>query len=78
MANTPFIGIGHNPEGVDLPLGFGMRLAQEPRAMDMFGTLSEGQKANVVGFIQASSTGEDAEMRIETAVASLRDGRLPL
>jgi uncharacterized protein YdeI (YjbR/CyaY-like superfamily) len=77
MANSPFIGTGHNPEGVDLPLGFGMRLAQEPRAMDTFGTLDEGEKAQVVSYIQAASSGEDAQNRIETAVGSLSDGRLP-
>ncbi|MDR0325982.1 MAG: YdeI/OmpD-associated family protein [Oscillospiraceae bacterium] len=77
MANNPFIGIGHNPEGPDLPLGLGMRLAQEPRAMDTFGTLNEGQKTQVISYIQAASTGDDAQNRIETAVTSLREGRLP-
>ena len=76
MSNSPFIGIGHNPEGPDLPLGFGMRLAQEPRAMDAFGELSEERKAQVVSYIQSSVTGDDAKDRIETAVSSLRDGNL--
>ena len=78
MANSPFIGIGHNPEGVDLPLGLGMRLAQEPRAMDTFGSLDEEQKAQVVGYIQSGATGDDARELIETAINSLRDGQLPL
>jgi uncharacterized protein YdeI (YjbR/CyaY-like superfamily) len=77
MTNNTFIGTGRNPEGPDLPLGFGMRLAQDPRAMDTFGTLSEGQKAQVIGYIQSCCTGDDAERRIETAVSSLRDGHLP-
>ena len=77
MSNSPFIGIGHNPEGPDLPLGLGMRLAQDPRAMDTFGTLSEGQKAQVIGYIQGGATGDDALQRLETAVNSLRDGHLP-
>ena len=78
MSNGPFIGIGHNPEGSDLPLGFGMRLAQEPRAMDTFGVLSEDQKEQIIRYIQSSVTGEDALTRIESAVVSLREGRLPL
>jgi len=77
MANSPFIGIGHNPEGVDLPLGFGMRLAQEPRAMDTFGSLDEGGKNRVVSYIQAASSGDDAKNRIETAVNSLSHGQIP-
>jgi uncharacterized protein YdeI (YjbR/CyaY-like superfamily) len=77
MSNNTFIGTGRNPEGPDLPLGFGMRLAQEPRAMDTYGTLSDGQKAQVIGYIQASASGDDAQRRIETAVTSLRDGVLP-
>ncbi|MCL1807929.1 MAG: YdeI/OmpD-associated family protein [Oscillospiraceae bacterium] len=77
MSNTPFIGTGHNPEGPDLPLGLGMRLAQEPKAMASFGTLSILQKTQVIEYIQAASTGDDAERRIDTAVSSLRDGHLP-
>jgi uncharacterized protein YdeI (YjbR/CyaY-like superfamily) len=77
MANSPFIGTGHNPEGVDLPLGFGMRLAQEPRAMDTFGILDEAGKARVVSYIQAATNGDEAKNRIETAVNSLSHGQIP-
>jgi len=77
MSNSPFIGTGHNPEGVDLPLGFGMRLAQEPRAMDTFGALDECGKNQVVSYIQAASNGEEAKNRIESAVSSLSCGRIP-
>jgi hypothetical protein len=45
--------------------------------MDTFGTLDESGKARVVDYIQAASNGEDAKNRIETAVNSLSDGRLP-
>lgn len=76
MANSPFVGTGHNPEGVDLPLGLGMRLAQEPKAMDVFGAMDEGQKARVVQYVQAATTGNEAKERIETAVTSLRDNNL--
>jgi uncharacterized protein YdeI (YjbR/CyaY-like superfamily) len=77
MANSPFIGTGNNPEGPDLPLGFGMRLAQEPGAMNMFGVLDDAAKSRIISYIQSSATGSDAENRIENAVASLRDGRIP-
>ncbi|MDR0292564.1 MAG: hypothetical protein LBH95_00220 [Oscillospiraceae bacterium] len=77
MSNGTFIGIGRNPDGVDLPLGLGMRLAQEPRAMETFGALDEAQRNRVVDYIQAAVTGGDAKDRIETAVCSLRDGHLP-
>lgn len=77
MTNSPFIGLGHNPEGPDLPLGFGMRLAQDPAAMDTFGALDREQKNRVISYIQASHTGSDAENRIESAVNSLRDGNIP-
>ena len=74
MNNTPFIGIGTNPEGIDLPLGLGMRLAQEPGAIDTFGSLDEQQKSGVVRYIQDSVTGDDAKERIEKAVTALKDG----
>ena len=73
MARTPFIGTGPNPEGPDLPLGFGMRMAQEPSALDTFGTLDGEQKTRVVDYIQSCSTGDEAKERIESAVCALRD-----
>ena len=72
--NKPFIGVGHNPEGPDLPLGFGMLLAQEPQAIARYGGLTNEQKANVIHYIQSGATGEDAKNRIATAVYGLRDG----
>ena len=77
MTHSPFIGTGHNPEGPDLPLGFGMRLAQEPAAMEAFGRLDADGKARVVGYIQGSHSGEEAENRVESAVTALRDGNIP-
>jgi len=78
MHNTPFIGIGPNPDGVDLPLGFGMRLAQEPGAIDAFGALDEARKADVIHYIQACATGEEAKERIETAVTALKNNNLTI
>ena len=72
--HEPFIGIGHNPEGPDLPLGLGMQLAQEPAALTAFGRLTEPEKEAMVRYIQSCTTGEDAKMRIETAVGRLKQG----
>lgn len=69
-----FIGIGHNPDGPDLPLGFGMRLAQEPEAQEAFGRLSKEGKASLIGYIQSCATGEEAQTRIDNAVRQLKEG----
>lgn len=66
-----FIGIGHAPDGVDLPLGLGMNLAQQPAAMDAFAHLSTAQKNDMVHYIQGSQTGEEARERIAKCVHSL-------
>lgn len=77
MANEDsFIGMGHNPDpGVpDIPMGFGMRLFQDPRARSAFESLTDEEKTKVIGYIQASSTGDDARNRIDTAVENLASG----
>jgi hypothetical protein len=71
---TPFIGVGHNPDGPDLPLGFGMLLAQEPEAITHYGALTNDQKSTVIRYIQSAATGEEAKNRIADAVYGLRDG----
>lgn len=73
--NSTFIGIGRNPDGPDLPLGFGMQLAQEPKAMNTFGRLSREEKIALIGYIQSCSTGEDAKNRIAETVKKLGDGQ---
>lgn len=74
--DKPFIGIGRNPEGPDLPLGFGMLLAQEPDAISHYGALTNDEKASVIRYIQSGATGEDAKNRIANAVMGLRDGNM--
>lgn len=75
--DKPFIGMGHNPEGPDLPLGLSMRLAQEPEAIDGFGRLSSAEKAELISYIQACSTGVEAQTRIEDAINALKEGGGP-
>jgi hypothetical protein len=73
MANSPFIGTGSNPHGADLPLGFGMRLAQDPQAMDTFGAMDQEGKERVISYIQCACTGDDAMERLENAVNALKN-----
>ena len=78
MTHEPFIGVGHNPEGPDLPLGFGMHLAQEPRAVEAFGRLSQDQRAKVIDYIQASATGAEAKQRVIGAVEGLKNNDMTI
>jgi len=73
MSKQPFIGIGHNPEGPDLPLGLGLNLAQDSDAMDTFGAMTEAQREKVVRYIQGAATGEDAKNRITGTIQKLHD-----
>ncbi len=75
ITNSPFIGIGHNPEGPDLPLGLGMQLAQEPAAMNTFGQLSQGEKTALISYIQSCTSGEDAQNRIADVIHQLRNNQ---
>lgn len=70
---STFIGIGKNPDPnvPDLPLGLGMALAQNDKAIDAFGALSAQEKTELINNIQGASTGEDAKQRIADAVNRL-------
>lgn len=61
-----------------MPLGFGMRLAQSPKAVDAYGSLNRQNKAKVVQYIQKATTGDAALERINTAVNSLTENDLGL
>ena len=75
MSST-FIGTGKNPDGPDLPLGLGMRLAQEPSAMETFGKMSNGQKETMIKYLQSTNTGEEAESRMSEVVENLKNGQV--
>ncbi|HML47933.1 MAG TPA: YdeI/OmpD-associated family protein [Clostridia bacterium] len=76
MEQTPFIGMGNNPDGPDLPIGLSMQLAQEPQAVTNYGRLSKAEQASVIRYIQNCSTGEDAENKIAEAVQCLKENNL--
>lgn len=75
MDSNSFIGIGHNPDGPDLPLGLGMRLDQEPNAMQTLEKMSNDQKTEMVQYIQGAATGGDAKKRIAEVVVKLSGGQ---
>ena len=74
MGKEVFIGIGHNPDGPDLPMGLGMQLAQEPKALQAYGNLSHSEKEALINYIQSSTTGDDAKNRIMESISRLKNG----
>ena len=68
--NADYIGKDQNASGVpeELPIGFGMSLAQHTDAMNFFGTLDTAQKSKIISYIQNAQTGDEARQRIDTAV----------
>ena len=75
MDQGTFIGVGPNPEGPDLPLGLGMQLAQNPKAMAVFGKMSKAEKAALVRHVQSAITGEGAESLMEDAINQLSENK---
>ena len=75
MENHTISGTGPNPDGPVLPVGLGMRLAQEPRAMQAFASMTNAQKEAMIAYIQSGTTGDEAKARLHQAVSQLRDGQ---
>ena len=59
----------------EMPMGFGMQLMQHPKAMDNFGRLSNAEKHNIIGHIQASTSGGEAKTRVTNMVNRLAEGQ---
>lgn len=59
----------------DMPLGLGMALAQSTDALSHFGSLSPAEQARLIGYVQASATGEEAKARIDQVVEQMRSGQ---
>lgn len=55
----------------DMPLGLTMSLAEDLEAMQTFGNLSPEGQAQIVNYIQGSTTGDEAKIRIENVVEKL-------
>ena len=73
MQNT-FIGMGNNPDGPDLPMGFGMQLAMHPKAHETFGKMTTKEKREAIHYIQGGLTGADAKRRIENTIRRMEQG----
>ena len=71
----PFIGMGRGPDGLELPLGLSMGLSMHPKAAETFGKMNDDEKEAAIRYVQSSTTGEDAERRVFSAIKQLTDGR---
>lgn len=71
MNDSKFIGMGTNSQGPDLPQGFGMQLAQNPKALNAFARMSNDQRSALIRGIQGAVTGEDAAARMANAIEEL-------
>lgn len=69
--DSTFIGMGTNPEGPDLPQGFGMQLSQNPKALNAFAKMPNDQKNALIRGMQGATTGEDAAARMANAIEQL-------
>ncbi len=71
--NSPATGAPMQEDQPDMPLGLGMALAQNTSAMSRFGALSTEEKKRMIGYIQASQTGDEAKYRIDQTVQALKE-----
>ena len=73
MEDKVFVGLGKNPDpsGLDMPIGFGMELYQNSDALHCFAALSQNERNDIIRYIEASKTGDEAKERINNAVKNL-------
>lgn len=76
MENNSLTGSNSNAKEPELPIGFGMRLAQEPEAMQAYSSLSNTQKREVIHYMQAAATGKDSEYRVMSSVEKLKNKQI--
>ena len=57
-----------------LPIGLGMRLALDMKAMTNFATLPDEKKRELISYIESSATGEEAKTRVTEVVSNLHKG----
>ena len=72
--NKTFIGMGHSPDGIDIPLGLSMELVMRPQAAATFGQMSSTEKHAAIRYVQSGSTGEEAKRRIRNAIQQMENG----
>lgn len=57
-----------------LPVGLGMRLALDMKAMTNFSNLPDTKKQEVISYIKGSTSGDDAKNRVTEVVSNLHNG----
>lgn len=57
-----------------LPEGLGFRLAMDMKAMSSFVNLPDGDKKQMISYIESSTTGEEAKNRVMEVVNRLHSG----
>jgi len=57
-----------------IPVGLGMRLALDMKAMTNFANLPDEKKRGLINYIESSATGDEAKVRVSEVVSSLHDG----
>ena len=57
-----------------LPVGLGMRLALDMKAMTNFSNLPDSKKQELISYIEGSTTGDEAKNRVTEVVSSLHNG----
>lgn len=57
-----------------VPVGLGMKLALDMKAMSNFASLSDVKKQEVVDYIKSSPTGDEAKNRVTEVVSNLHEG----
>lgn len=60
----------------DMPVGLGMQLSQDPRAMENFAWLPDEQKHAILAEIQSCGTGDEARECIRRVVARLHNNQI--
>ena len=59
---------GNLVNGEDIPLGFGMALAQNPKAMDVFAGLSQKQRKDVIRKTETIRSKEEMRSYVDSLV----------
>lgn len=58
-------------DATDMPLGLGIRIAQDPRATEAFAMLPEESKKRLILYVEDAATGDEALERVRNAVSAL-------
>lgn len=62
--------------GSEIPVGLGMRLSLDMEAMKNFVNSSDERKQQMVDYISASTTGDDAKNRVTEVMRQLHDSSI--